>query len=245
MAVTHSKTGVRLAESFRDNLIIDRYDALFANMRASKSDAMRSENSEDALTWNAFRTLAQIDPCVWYPKLFERAFRRSCDPPQNALVRLWVRMPPPASLAAYHSEGESEVDVAIETPTSLWFIEAKYRSDISGRTTHAEHRDQILRNIDVGSSAAGERQFHFSLLALDSQHSARAFELLAKYRSDRELLRQRLPHRSDGLRNVDGIGLVLWSDVVDVLEACARSARADEQVFAERAVVWLRGKALE
>ena len=49
----HSKTGVRIANTFRDNLIIDRYDPSFLTMRGAKTDSMRSENSEDVLTWNS------------------------------------------------------------------------------------------------------------------------------------------------------------------------------------------------
>jgi hypothetical protein len=42
-------------DDFRDNLIIDRHDPIFASMRASKIKHLRSENSEDAVTWNVFR----------------------------------------------------------------------------------------------------------------------------------------------------------------------------------------------
>ncbi|MBM4385699.1 MAG: hypothetical protein FJ091_20315 [Deltaproteobacteria bacterium] len=45
-----TKSGVKVAKDFRSNLIIDRYAPAFAQMRASKREDMRSENSEDALT---------------------------------------------------------------------------------------------------------------------------------------------------------------------------------------------------
>ena len=45
---TASASGVRVADDFRDNLIIDRYDPIFLLMRASKLKHLRSENSEDA-----------------------------------------------------------------------------------------------------------------------------------------------------------------------------------------------------
>ncbi|HZD85389.1 MAG TPA: hypothetical protein VE052_05705 [Gemmatimonadaceae bacterium] len=51
-------------EDFRENLIIERYDIGFVTMRGAKTDSLRSENSEDASTWNAFRSIAQIDPHV-------------------------------------------------------------------------------------------------------------------------------------------------------------------------------------
>ena len=56
-----TKTRVHIADDFRDNLIIDRYDPVFVTMRASKLKHLRSENSEDAVTWNVFRSFRQID----------------------------------------------------------------------------------------------------------------------------------------------------------------------------------------
>src|SRR3954462_3123392 len=67
---TKSPSGVFLYDDFRANLIIYRYDPGFVTMRKSKTDTMHSENSEDALTWNVFRSLAQIDPAFWLPPLF-------------------------------------------------------------------------------------------------------------------------------------------------------------------------------
>jgi hypothetical protein len=62
-----SPSGVLIADDFRENLIIDRYDPVFADMRASKLKHLRSANSEDAVTWNIFRSLRQIAPQVWLP----------------------------------------------------------------------------------------------------------------------------------------------------------------------------------
>jgi len=64
-----SPSGVFIAEDFRTNLIIDRYDPVFADMRASKLKHLRSANSEDAVTWNVFRSLRQIAPQAWLPVL--------------------------------------------------------------------------------------------------------------------------------------------------------------------------------
>jgi hypothetical protein len=40
-----------VADDFRDNFIIDRYDPVFVTMPASKLKHLRSENSQDAVTW--------------------------------------------------------------------------------------------------------------------------------------------------------------------------------------------------
>ena len=69
-----SSSGVFIAENFRDNLIIDRYDPCFASMRASKLKHLRSENSEDVLSWNVFRSLSKISPLAWVSLLAEHAF---------------------------------------------------------------------------------------------------------------------------------------------------------------------------
>jgi hypothetical protein len=87
---TKSPSGVRLAGDFRDNLIIDRYDPLFLAMRAGKRSHMRSENSEDAVTWNVFRTLRQIDPTAWLPALASRGLPKQPIPNAAGLaVLVW------------------------------------------------------------------------------------------------------------------------------------------------------------
>lgn len=238
-----SPSGVRIARDFRDNLIIDRYDPVFADMRASKVKHLRSANSEDALTWNVFRSLRQIDPSVWLPELWRRAFPSTALPADHAAtVHLWPSVSPPLGLLAHGDEGASEVDILIESATWVWFIEAKYRSDISTGTTTRPDRDQVLRNIDVGSHYAGVRQFYFSLLSLSSKQSPEGADRVEKY-ADLAHLRSLLPHRPDGLTNVRGIGSIFWSDLALVLALASNSApRSDEQAFASRAVAWLREK---
>src|SRR5688572_6348981 len=127
-----SPTGVRIAADFRSNLIIDRYDAVFSGMRAKKLDHLRSENSEDAITWNVFRSLRQIDQRIWLPRLWQTSFPDAQLPDtNNAAVNLWVDVDPPPALTAQGAEGASEIDVVIATDSWVWFFEAKYKSDIS------------------------------------------------------------------------------------------------------------------
>src|SRR5713101_5476196 len=127
-----SPSGVFIASDFRTNLIIDRYDPVFADMRASKLKHLRSANSEDAVTWNVFRSLRQIAPEVWLPSLWHRAFPRiPCPHDLRVTVKLWESIAPPLGLLAGGDEGISEIDVVIEAATWVWFIEAKYRSVIS------------------------------------------------------------------------------------------------------------------
>lgn len=215
-------------------------------MRASKRKHLHSQNSEDAVTWNVFRSLRQIDPTVWLPTLADLAFRAlGFKPSGSACLSLWVSVPPPPGLVLELDEGLSEVDVVIESPTWVWFIEAKYRSDISQSTTMRPDRDQVLRNLDVGTYYAGVRPFFFSLLvrsAATTPAGARAVEEYASL----EVPRRRLAaHRPDGLRNLQCVSLLTWEDLASVL-AVARdnSQRAGEAEYAGRALAWMESKKL-
>ena len=132
-----SPSGVWIADDFRSNLIIDRHDRVFADMRASKTKHLKNANSEDAITWNVFRSLRQVDPAVWLPTLWKQAFPEIAvlSDPQAATVRLWESVDPPLGLLAGGDEGPSEIDVVVEAASWVWFIEAKFRSDISSGTT--------------------------------------------------------------------------------------------------------------
>ena len=241
-----SASGVRTAADFRDNLIIDRYDPVFASMRAGKREHLRSENSEDAVTWNVFRSLRQIEPTAWLPALVKKALPNaelSLGGP--VVVNLWSTVAPPPSLLLLGDEGDSEIDVVIESPTWVWFIEAKYGSDISTRTTTRDDRDQVLRNIDVGSYYAGVRDFFFSLLIRSEERSRRGAAAVAKY-SDLKEARARLAnHRADGLANLKAVTLITWADLGSVLRRAKDLAqRADERGYAERALAWMQRKEL-
>ena len=243
MTFTITKSGVRLSDDFRDNLIIDRYDPVFATMSDRKLQQLRSENSEDVVTWNVFRSLRQIDPGVWLPALAQRGLQGAEPlPADGAVVSLWPSIePPPALVADGRAEGDSEIDIAIESSTWVWFIEAKRRSDICPRTKTRQKRDQVLRNIDVGSYYADQRDFLFSLLVASPEASPRGAEAVARY-SDlartRALLRD---HRPDGLANLRAVTLLTWSDLAVVLSVARDSvARIDEQRYADRALEWMQ-----
>jgi hypothetical protein len=241
-----SPSGVWIAKDFRSNLIIDRYDPVFADMRASKLKHLRSANSEDAVTWNVFRSLRQIAPEAWVPSLWRHAFPTADVPADlRATVRLWESVPPPLGLLADGDEGASEIDVVIETASWVWFIEAKYRSDISTGTTTRPQRDQILRNLDVGTYYAGVRRFSFSLLISSEQRSPIGAEKLREY-SDFATARGKLAtHRADGLANLHSIGQITWLKLAEVLADAEKAApRDDERAYATRAADWLRQRVL-
>ena len=241
-----SPSGVRIATDFRDNLIIDRYDPVFASMRAGKREHMRSENSEDAVTWNVFRSLRQLEPRAWLEELcrlgLPRAKAALIDP---ITVDLWRTVSPPPSLVALGDEGDSEIDVVIETPAWVWFIEAKYQSDISTKTTMRSERDQVLRNIDVGSYCAGVRDFFFTLLIRSRARSPLGVDAINRY-ADLTVPRALLAdHRPDGLLNLKAVTLLTWQDLGMVLQRAGDALRrSDERGYAERALSWMKGKRL-
>jgi hypothetical protein len=241
-----SSSGVRVANDFRDNLIIDRHDPVFVLMRASKIKHLRSENSEDAVTWNVFRSLRQIHPMIWMPKLASVGLPdQVLQVDDTVTVDLWRSVAPPPSLLQFGDEGASEVDVIIESLGWVWFIEAKYHSDISTGTTTRPTRDQVLRNIDVGSYYAGVRDFHFSLLIRTAERSPLGAAAVARY-GDLSIPRKELrAHRPDGLPNLRSVTTLTWASLGSVLNYAQQSAsRSDEQGYAERAVEWLRTKGL-
>src|SRR5690606_34718274 len=134
----------------------------------------------------------------------------------------------------------SEIDVIIESPFWVWFIEAKYRGDIAFGTTTRADRDQVLRNVDVGTYYAGVRPFYFSLLVTSRERSPVGTDRVEAY-SDLQAVRALLAdHRPDGLRNLSAIGVLRWEDLHAVLTSIAEhSTRPDERDYAGNAANWL------
>lgn len=245
----YTKSNVFVLDDFRDNLIVDRYDPIFFNMAGKKINQLRSQNSEDAVTWNAFRSLGKIDPAFWFPKMFSRAFPGRALPQRSegAILKLWEKFSAPPGLRLHQQdEGESEVDVMLESEYSVWFIEAKYRGDIQLGTTNNPARDQVIRNIDVGSWFAGVRDFYFSLLVLSNKRSPIGASHIETYRESSTVAHYLCSHRPDSLPNLKGVGLLTWQDIASVLSDCAGKApRPDERPFAAAALAWLKTKGVE
>ncbi|MGR3913617.1 MAG: hypothetical protein OD918_03690 [Gammaproteobacteria bacterium] len=240
-AKTLSPSGVRIAADFRDNLIIDQDDACFATMRALKKQHMRSENSEDALTWNVFRSLHRISRAAWISPLAAKAFGARIRSVDSVTVALWKYITPPPSLM--EKEGNSEIDIILENPDWVWFIEAKYRKGAISVTKKSK-RDQILRNIDVGSHYAGERDFYFSLLCLSDDQPPGAAATVKKYKN-KTTLENCLPHRIGGLANVAGIGIIHWLDIAGIFKSIHSAPnRKDEAIIAKRAATWMAAQGI-
>ncbi|MEH7253828.1 DUF1643 domain-containing protein [Neobacillus niacini] len=237
-----SKNGVLLNKDFRDSLIIDKYDIEILNWRGRKLDQLRSENSEDAMTWNVFRSLKQINPSDWLPYLFKQSFHQDFPYSLETIdIILWKKLNPPVNLPI--REGQSEVDVIIESDEFVWFIEAKYKSDISLGTTHDKTRNQIIRNIDVGLDYKNGKDFYFSLLILDEEHSPKGYHYINVCSYSLDHIMNDIPHRRDGLINLKGVGLLTWLDLLNVLGVSKRGTEIEfQRVVATQAEQWLSKK---
>ena len=253
-----STSGVFIYEDFRDNLLLDKYDPILQSMRSKKTEHLRSENSEDAITWNVFKSLQQINPVYWYPELISKGMNHTRFPlnkqihanqvPNKLQIKLWQSIKPPEALLKQGTaEGTTEVDVVIECEEFVWFIEAKYKSDISTGTTHDKERNQILRNIDVGSNYAEGRDFYFSLLILDDKSSSKGIAAVEKY--SRELtedvsqFEDHLKHRTVGLSNLQGLTVFYWRDLAAIFKSCMDQTEDEfEKMIATRVFNWLGDK---
>ncbi len=223
-----SKSGVFVYDSYKDNIIVDRYNRVFRKMRASKLDAIRSENSEDAMTWNVFRTLQKINPELWLPALFSQSFQNFReDIVKDMKISLWKRFSPPPFLVL--PEGDSEIDVMLENNQFVWFIEVRYKSDISVKTTHDETRNQLIHNIEIGSDYAKHKDFYFSLLILNEKFSPKGKQLLEIYQQNPNTIMNNLPHREAGLKNLKGISLVKWEEISKLLVFCEDNAEYEDE----------------
>jgi hypothetical protein len=116
-------------------------------------------------------------------------------------------------------EGDTEVDVTVETPSLLWFFEAKLHSDLSPSTTYDPTRNQLVRNIDVLLEHAQDRRAVMSLVVLDRRPDRLHTQLIGQYRADPRALHALLPHRSlDELEAVvRDLRAVCWAELVPLL----------------------------
>ena len=120
-------------------------------------------------------------------------------------------------------EGPTEVDLVIETPKMLIFIEAKYLSDIDCQTTYDPCRDQIIRNLDVGTYQAETRdkQFFFILLTPEFHERSRLYWFkMVDYMRDPNRIKEKLPYRSINFEQLSAnIMWILWRDVIQIWHA--------------------------
>jgi hypothetical protein len=234
---------VKLHEQFRDLLIINKYDPQLELWHKRKLRKQQSENSEDSMVWNVFKTLDQIDRKLWIENLFFKAFQFEIPysyPIENIAIKLWKRIHPPNSLQLV--EGQTEIDIIIESDEFVWFIEAKYKSDISLRTTNDSNRNKIIQNIDVGTNYAKKKDFYYSLLILDKYNSPMGFRMTNEYKASVESVVEMLPHRNE-LPTLKGISVLTWQELQLLFKTIyLYSKNKYEKFIADQASYWLLDK---
>jgi len=171
------------------------------------------------MTWNIFRTLQDIPASLWLHTIVQPM----PDDADTAILHFWKHYAPPPTYP--QAEGKSEVDLAIETDSALIYIEAKLHSKISQPKTK---RNQVIRNIDVGSYHAGQmgKDFYFCLLTPISHQT----NLVTRYQ-DTFILEDELAHRTDDI-DVDGLSErifhIHWETIIDLLRDSTFQGKAGQ-----------------
>lgn len=162
--------------------------------------------SEDVLTANVFGIMKNLDPRVWLldmPKGFlgiPVEFRDIA----NLRFHFWKRYRP---IKEYRNrEGQTEIDVTMESDRLVIFVECKYKSELATRTTYDVERDQIVRNLDVGLGYSREinKRFYLLIVTNDPQPPG----LFLHYREHPNELIRKLPYR----RQLDLASCLAWTN---------------------------------
>lgn len=211
-----SKSGVKVYKQWQDNIIIDADNPSIVSQSvknyyrglAKGLSRLGSENSEDALTWNIFRTLEDIPATLWLHSIIQPLDIDTTD----VKLHFWKSYTPPSTYP--HAEGRSEVDLTIETASALLFIEAKLHSKISRPKSK---RNQVIRNIDVGSWHAKQnnKDFYFFLLTPERHQT----DLILAYQN-MDNLADELSHRDDDI-NFHSLSSCIyhihWETIIELL----------------------------
>ena len=131
-------------------------------------------------------------------------------------------------------EKETHVDLTIETSNNLIFIEAKYKADISKNTTHDPNRDQIIRNIDVGSWAAKKRAKEFYFILLTLKTNTYSIDKLNYYKSNPSNIIEKIGSYRKDIKDYvtlcENIDVIYWDQILNFLQNM-QSAKKTELTF--------------
>jgi hypothetical protein len=216
--------------------------------------------SEDVITGQVFQVLRALNPRWWLPDVLNQAmgtdrFRQQVY--RNLEINLWRNRPAyPRELLPW-DEGSTQVDVTItwENPPTTIFVEVKYGSDLSPKTSadngkHGFPSDQLVRNARVGLLECGWFELggmfaktprDFSLVVLGP---AVGHPLVAAYRHA-ATLRAAIPHsgRLKGLPKSPFIGELSYRDFVQRLKRNRRWFSRPERSMLDHLTDYLTFKA--
>jgi hypothetical protein len=245
-------------------------DALAALPKWAKSGDIRrmleSPQSEDWVTWNLLNLVLRCRPDTWWTQLSARI--REANPNLRVLspttvpkVRFWQPVASPKeyealsrermrrssdpmiaarSRAPQPVEGNSEIDLIIESSSLLVYIEAKLDSDISMRTTYDPDRNQIIRNIDCLLDSARGRTPFFWMFVRDASSTRAYTQLMRQYQEGPQTLSRHLPHRDPALLQhvAQSLTILTWREIAQGL--CAPCTADDEKLLSIKHELWRR-----
>ncbi len=225
----YSDTGVKVFVDFKDNLIVDPTDPIITGQARTRRynrgmvkglSCLGSENSEDAMTWNVFKTLEKTPPEKWFSEIFPQIILDKDEQFIDPTPRFWDKYFPP--LLRPLPDGEMHPDLTIETSNKLIFIETTYKTDISKNTKHDPNRDQIIRNIDVGTWAGKKwaKEFWFVLLTLKT--NTYSIEKLNHYKSNPSNIIQEIGSYRRDIKDYaalcENIHVIFWDQLLTSLQ---------------------------
>lgn len=206
--------------------------------------------SEDVVTGELFGTLKALNPRWWLPDLLNQGlgaerFRRQIY--RDFRIELWQKQRSYPRQHLKWDEGQTEVDVVItwENPATTVFIEMKYGSGLSTKTTHNNGNDgypsdQLIRNARVGLRENGwfeedllfdvpQRDFILILLT-----PIRGNPLIQEYQNP-ERLRAAIPHgdRLTEFPRLPFLGELGYREVIQLLDRQRRWFTPTEQKLIE------------
>jgi len=224
-----SDTGVKVFVYFKDNLIVDPDDPIIARQAriwrygrgiVKGLSYLGSENSEDAMTWNVFKTLEKSNPECWFSEIFPQIILDKDEQFIDPMLKFWDKFFPP--LLRSFPEGSTQIDLTIETSNKLIFIEAKYKADISKNTPHDPNRDQIIRNIDVGSWAAKKRAKEFYFILLTLKTNTYSIDKLHYYKSNPSNIIEEIGSYRRDIKDYvalcENIHVIYWDQILTSLQ---------------------------
>ncbi len=118
------------------------------------------ETSEDVVLSNVFGIVKNLNSSVlasWVSSVLK--FAR---PISECSVDFWQRQPKPIGVI----EGSTIVDLVIESTSAIIFVEVKMDAPASSGTAHDPHRNQLVRNLDIGYCRATSKAKEFGLIFL-------------------------------------------------------------------------------
>jgi hypothetical protein len=215
--------------------------------------------SEDVVTGQLFGVLKILNPRWWLPDFLNRAlgvkrFRRQIY--RDLRIELWQKQRTYPRQHLKWDEGQTEVDVVItwENPATTVFVEMKYGSNLSAKTTHNDGSDgfpsdQLIRNARVGLRENGwfNEDLLFDLPRRDFililATPTRGNPLVQEYQNQ-DRLRSAIPHgeRLAHLPQCPFLGELSYQDIVGILTSQRRWFTRSEKMAVDQLTEYLRFK---